>query len=48
MTERNTNHNSRFAKAGGSYFYESEVNSSFVNLMNFSAKNPRIRQAPNR
>jgi len=39
--------NSRFAKAGGSCFYESEVlNSSFVHLMKFSAKNPRLRQAP--
>ncbi|AXE18475.1 hypothetical protein DR864_12275 [Runella rosea] len=34
--------NSRFAKAGVSYFYDSEVlNSSFVHLMKFSAKNPR-------
>ncbi|OYQ49215.1 hypothetical protein CHX27_01635, partial [Flavobacterium aurantiibacter] len=33
--------NSRFAKAGVSCFYESEVlNSSFVHLMKFSAENP--------
>jgi len=32
-------HNSRFAKAGVLCFYESEVlNSSFVNLMKFSAE----------
>lgn len=36
--ERKPATNSRFAKAGGSCFYESEVlNSSFVNLMKFSA-----------
>jgi hypothetical protein len=41
--------NSRFAKAGVSYFYESEVlNSSFVHLMKFSAKNPRLRKAAKR
>jgi hypothetical protein len=41
--------NSRFAKAGVSCFYESEVlNSSFVHLMKFSAENPRLRKAPNR
>jgi hypothetical protein len=41
--------NSRFAKAGVSCFYESEVlNSSFVHLMKFSAKNPRLRKAANR
>jgi hypothetical protein len=35
---RKTPYNSRFAKAGVSYFYESEVlNSSFVHLMKFSA-----------
>src|SRR5690606_24937673 len=34
--------NSRFAKAGVSCFYDSEVlNSSFVHLMKFSAENPR-------
>jgi hypothetical protein len=33
-----------FAKAGVSCFYESEVlNSSFVHLMKFCAKNPRLR-----
>jgi hypothetical protein len=41
--------NSRFAKAGVSCFYDSEVlNSSFVHLMNFSAKNPRLRKAAKR
>lgn len=41
--------NSRFAKAGVSCFYDSEVlNSSFVHLMKFSAKNPRLRKAANR
>jgi hypothetical protein len=42
-------HNSRFAKAGVSCFYDSEVlNSSFVHLMKFSAKNPRLRKAAKR
>ena len=41
--------NSRFAKAGGSCFYESEVlNSSFVHLLKFSAENPRLRKAAKR
>jgi len=41
--------NSRFAKAGGSCFYDSEVlNSSFVLLMKFCAKNPRLRKAAKR
>lgn len=41
--------NSRFAKAGVSCFYENEVlNPSFVHLMKFSAKNPRLRKAANR
>lgn len=41
--------NSRFAKAGVSYFYDSEVlNSSLVHLMKFSAENPRLRKAANR
>ncbi len=41
--------NSRFAKAGVSCFYESEVlNSSFVRLMKFSADNPRLRKAATR
>jgi hypothetical protein len=41
--------NSRFAKAGVSYFYDNEVlNSSFVHLMKFSAKKPRLRKAANR
>ena len=47
--ERKTGANSRFAKAGGSCFYDSEVlNSSFVHLMKFSAKNPRLRKAAKR
>ena len=41
--------NSRFAKAGVSCFYDSEVlNSSFEHLMKFSAKNPRLRKAAKR
>jgi hypothetical protein len=51
MTEREEQRtaNSRFAKAGGSCFYESEVlNPSFVHLMKFSAENPRLRKAANR
>jgi hypothetical protein len=41
--------NSRFAKAGALCFYDSEVlNSSFVHLMKFSAKNPRLRKAAKR
>jgi len=41
--------NSRFAKAGVSCFYESEVlNSSFALLMRFSAENPRLRKAAKR
>ncbi|PZV84360.1 hypothetical protein CLV31_1048 [Algoriphagus aquaeductus] len=41
--------NSRFAKAGVSCFYDSEVqNSSFVLLMMFSAENPRLRKAAKR
>ena len=48
-TERKTTHNSRFAKAGVSCFYDSEVlNSSFVHLMKFSAENPRLRVAAKR
>lgn len=46
MVEIKTGANSRFAKAGFSCFYDSEVqNSSFVELMKFSAKNPRLRKA---
>ena len=42
-------HNSRFAKAGVSCFYESEVlNLSFVHLMKFSAEKPRLRKAAKR
>ena len=41
--------NSRFAKAGVSCFYDSEVlNSNFVHLMKFSAENPRLRKAAER
>jgi len=41
--------NSRFAKAGFSCLYDSEVlNSSFVHLMKFSAENPRLRKAAKR
>jgi len=47
--ERKTGHNSRFAKAGVSCFYDSEVlNSSFVHLMKFSAEKPRLRKAAKR
>jgi len=43
------NMHSRFAKAGVSCFYDSEVlNSSFVQLMMFSAENPRLRKAAKR
>lgn len=42
-------YSSRFAKVGVSCFYDSEVlNSSFVHLMKFSAKNPLLRVAANR
>jgi len=48
MTKKRTP-NSRFAKAGGECFYDSEVlNSSFVHLMKFRAKNPRLRKAAKR
>jgi hypothetical protein len=41
--------NSRFAKAGVSCFYESDVqNSSFVHLLKFSAENSRLRKAAKR
>ena len=41
--------NSRFAKAGVSCFYDSEVlNSSSVLLMKFNAKNPHLRVAAKR
>ncbi len=40
--------NSRFAKAGVSCFYDSEVlNPSFVHLMKFSAKNPAFAKRQN-
>ena len=41
--------NSRFAKAGVSCFYDSEVqNSNFVLLMKFSDIKPALRQAAKR
>jgi len=41
--------NYRFAKAGFSYYYDSEVlNSSVVLLMKFSAKNPSLVKAAKR
>jgi len=47
--KRTTGYNSRFAKAGVSCFYDSEVlNSSFVQLMKFSAEKPRLRKAAKR
>ena len=55
LTQQNTTDrritagNSRFAKAGVSCFYDSEVlNTSFVHLMKFSAENPRLRKAAKR
>jgi hypothetical protein len=49
MEKEGRRHNSRFAKAGVSCFYDSEVlNSSFVHLMKFSAENPRLRKAAKR
>ena len=50
MTEKEARTaNSRFAKAGVSCFDDSQMlNSSFVHLMKFSAKNPRLRKAANR
>jgi hypothetical protein len=46
---KNTAGNSRFAKAGVSCFYDSEVlNLSFVYLIKFCAKNPRLRKAAKR
>jgi hypothetical protein len=49
LRRRTTTGNSRFAKAGVSCFYDSEVlNSSFVLLMKFSAEKPRLRKAAKR
>jgi hypothetical protein len=49
LTDRKAADNSRFAKAGVSCFYESEVlNSSFVHLMKFSDEKPRLLKAANR
>lgn len=50
MTEKEgRTHNSRFAKAGVSCIYDSEVlNSCFVHIMKFSAENPRLRKAAKR
>jgi hypothetical protein len=46
---RSTAVNSRYTKAGVSCFYETKVlNSSFLHLIKFSAKNPRLRKAANR
>jgi hypothetical protein len=46
---RSIDGNSRFAKARVSCFYDSEgLNSSFMHLMKFSTKNPRLRKAPKR
>jgi hypothetical protein len=46
---KTTTANSRFAKAGVSCFYDIEVlNSRFVHLIKFSAKNPHLRVAANR
>jgi hypothetical protein len=48
-SKRKAAYNSRFAKAGVLCFNESEVlNSSFVHLMKFSAKKPRLRKAAKR
>jgi len=47
-TEKRT-HNIRFAKVGGSYFYDSGVlNSSLLHLIKFSAENPHLRKSANR
>ena len=44
---RKTGDNSRFAKAWFSHFYDSEVlNSSFVHLVKYSAKTPRLNAKP--
>lgn len=49
MFKKITSHNSRFAKAVVSCFYDSKVlNLSFVHLMKFSAENPRLRKAAKR
>ena len=48
-TERITTANSTYTQVGVQCFYESEViNSSFVHLMIFSAKNPHLRVAAKR
>jgi hypothetical protein len=45
---RSTVDNSRFAKAGVSCFYDSELlNSSFVHLMKFSAEKPAFAKRQN-
>jgi len=47
--QRTTPYDTGFSKAGVSRFYSSKVlNSSFVHLMKFSAKIPRLRQAAKR
>jgi len=41
--------NSLFAIGGVSCFYDNEMlNSSFVDLLKFSAENPRLRKSTNR
>ena len=48
LTERKTDGNSRFAKAGVSCFYDSEkLNSSFVLLMKFSAEKTAFAKRQN-
>lgn len=45
LIDKSAGANIIFAKAGVWCFYESEViNSNFLHLMKFSAKNPRLRK----
>jgi len=49
LRDKKTPNNSRFAKAGGACFYESEVlYSSFVDLMKFIAEKPDHRKSAKR
>jgi len=49
MKKESRTHNSRFAKAGVSCFYDNQaLNPSFMHLMKFSAENPRLCQAAKR
>jgi hypothetical protein len=49
MTEKQRTANSTYPKGGFSCFEDSEVlNLSFVHLMKFNAKNPRLRKAAKR